>query len=256
MNRLRYIIPGIIFMVSMLTSFLCPESAKARIKLDIKGTTPVIHDDADLFSDYEKVSIIDMANDLSKQTGYMYIIITTNELKDYIAGHELEGIYNDHRNELAGHGTVLFLINTGNKDIPCELQSYKSATETFSHELCTYLNNDVMPKVNEASYFNAVSYVFDKLKGIADGTLSEEHLLKNSKGQGVKYSKFTGRIPYLVISLCIAFIIAALSMYLMYTRSKAAYKKMFINKGEESSSDSIKKYKMYVRSVESTFSDK
>ncbi len=256
MNRLRYIISIFFMTISIMTSLLNAESAEARLNLNINGTSPVICDEAELFSEYEEVSIIDMATDLYKQTGYVYIVITTNEIKDYISGHELEGIYNDHRNELAGNGTVLFLINTENKTMPCELQSYKSAAEIFSHEMCSYINNEAMLSVNNGSYFEAVSGVFNNLKAAAEGTLSEEQLIDDNKDYQKNESKLFTAIPYLAIAFCVAYIIAALILYLIYTRSKSSYKKMYIKKDEAGTSDNIKKYRMYVRSVESTFSSK
>lgn len=257
MNRLRYIITGILFIaVSILATLSNHEFAIARISLNINGTAPVICDEAELFSEYEKVSLIDLANDLSKQTGYIYIIITTNEIKDYISGHELEGIYNDHRNELAGNGTVLFLINTNNNEKPCELQSYKSAAQTFSHDMCDYINSKAMVSIKTGAYLDGVKVVFDNLKAVTDGTLSEEQIAENDNATEKKYSKLISAIPYLAISLCIAYLIAAFSVYLIYKRSKSSYKKKFTQKSDSHSPDNIKKYRMYVRSVESTFSEK
>ena len=233
--------------MTLFTSTTC----KARIRLNINGDKPVVQDDADLLSNYEEITIIDKATELYKKTGFVYIFITTDNTTDYKASRELEGIYNDHENDLYGKGVVLFLISIDPDNMICELQAYKEASDMFPQAICNYIEDNIINDVKNGAYNDAVTTMFDELNKVYDGELTTDSVADDN----IFAKKLQGKVPAMILAVCISFILSAIITLITVKIGKRGYKKpLSANNGF--TSDSIKKHDVYIRSIINSYDKK
>ena len=233
--------------MTLFTSTTC----KARIKLNINGDKPVVQDNADLLSNYEEITIIDKATELYKKTGFVYIFITTDNTIDYKASRELESIYNDHEDDLYGKGVVLLLISTDPDNMICELQAYKQASDMFPQSICNYIEDTMINDVKNGAYNDAVTTMFNELNKVYDGELTTD-LVANDN---VFEKKLQGKLPAMILAVCISFILSAIITLITVKIGKRGYKKP-LSANNEFTSDSIKKHDVYIRSIINSYDKK
>lgn len=228
------------FLLTLLTSAEC----KARVSLKINSDKPAVQDDADIFSDYEEVTIIDKATELYEKTGFVYIFITTDNTTDYKASRELESIYNEHKEAFIGKGVVLLLISTDPDNILCELQAYKTAADMFPQSICSYIEKNMINDINNGAYTNAVNTMFDELNKVYNGELTKDSVSEDNTFA----KKLKSKIPAMILSVCIAFILSAVITLAAVKIGKRGCKKP-LSETDGFTSDSIKKYDVYIRSI-------
>lgn len=159
-----------IFLICFL--FTCKTAYCAPIEYELgQGKSPVIIDNADLISDYDIVSASDRLTAIRESEGYQFIIITTTETNDYVKGREVQTLFNQRRAELHGSGAVLFLIST-NPDHPiCELQAYNQANNVLTKDICSYINESLLPLYNDGKYAECIDTLIDYIEEAVKGEL-------------------------------------------------------------------------------------
>ena len=236
-----------IFVMTLFTSATC----KARISLTLRDDKPVVQDDADLFSNYEEITIIDKATELYEKTGFVYIFITTDNTTDYKSSRELESIYNDHYKSFVGKGVVLLLISTDPDNMICELQAYKKASDMFPQSICNYIEYNMINDIENGAYNDALNTMFDELNKVYDGELTTD-LVADGNAFAIKLQRKT---PAMILAVCISFILSAIITLIAVRIGKRGCKKPLSAKNEFTS-EPIKKHDVYIRSVINSYDKK
>lgn len=165
----RYIIiTSLLLFISLLT----PRSSQANsnIKDNVSNNIPVIDDKADLFTDYEEVSIIDEAKKQRDQTGFQYIFVTTNDIEHSSLTNVLQNYYNNYKDDISSKGTVLFLIYNNQGSFECELQAYTKARDYLPHDLC----DNIEFKLSNYDAKDMINYLFIHLTEVSNNTYTYE----------------------------------------------------------------------------------
>lgn len=180
---------------------------------------PVVEDRADIFTDYEEVTIEDKFSKLRDISGYQYIFMTVSDTKNYVKGREVENMYNQYNDELYGTGTVLFLISTDSEYPICEIQAYSKANQVFDHETCSYISDTLKKYVENKQYSECMDNFFTLYNKAADGTLEITNTIDTSDS------------TKLILMLCLSILITAILAAIIYSKA-------FTGTAKENASDS------------------
>lgn len=189
-------------------------SSAEEFNIAINGNDPIILDNAGILSEYDKVNILDKANELRNDNGFQYIILTTSDLSDYNNGHELESIYYDCHEWITADGTVLFLMSLDSKRSFCEIQAYGNAKDFLPHDICSHINNDVGSSFTDSDYSGVITTLFNDISAVKNGDIvSTENSKNNTDGYSSISGLLSGHLPQsmliLIVSIIIAFLISA-----------------------------------------------
>lgn len=232
----------ILIFICALTFFSDSAYAK-RIKLDTDSTTPILYDDADVFTDYEEINIISGLSELYKDDKYIYAVITTTDVNGYTIGHELEDIYNDHNNFFEARGTVLFLINTDKNNTFCELQGYNDAAKYIPHEICNYINEELNKYIEKGEYYTAAEKLIDNLKKVRNNEITPESL-NDIRQNSISYI-LKDRLPMILLILLISIAVSSAVIILFIILGR----KSGIKSSSPVSINICSRHDIYVRSV-------
>lgn len=168
---------------------------------------PVVEDKADIFTDYEEVTIADKFSRLRDISGYQYIFMTVSDTKNYVKGREVETMYNQYNDELYGTGTVLFLISTDSEYPICEIQAYSKANQVFDHETCSYISDTLKKYVENKQYSDCMDNFFTLYNQAAAGTLEITNTIDTSDS------------TRLVLMICLSILITAVLAAIVYSKT-------------------------------------
>lgn len=237
--RIFSIIVLISLILSLIASFAAytVTSAANEYNISINDIEPVIDDTADIFSDYEEVSILDYANKQKAVTGYQYIFVTTDSSTYSNKEYELQSLYSRLKNDINAPGTVLFLIGSGESSYECALQGYREAKDYIPRDVCD--NIEASLQNNADSAYNMTISLFDTLDKVNDGTYVIDASLSDS----------THIIPLIVLIVLIS--ISLSSAFIALTAYKK--KKNPALPALEHNTSITEKQDIYLRTCESVY---
>lgn len=212
MNK-KWICKTISILIITVTFILLPVSniSAKQFSLQLDGNNPILVDNADIYNDYEEVTIINELKNRRDTDGFLYIFLTTSDVSEYNPGHEIEQIYDDYYEWVTAEGTVLFLISTDPTNSFCELQGYGEAKHIIPHDICRQINSDTTEDLLNNDYQSILTTLFKDLDDVNSGEIVSTETQKNYTPQTVLI---------LLISLIIATLI--MSVIVFSRRQKGA----------------------------------
>lgn len=167
---------------------------------------PVVEDRANVFTDYEEVTIADRFARLRDSSGYQYIFMTVSDTKNYVKGREVETMYNQHNDDLYGIGTVLFLISTDAENPICEIQAYSKANTVLDHETCAYISDLLKEYAEKGQYTECIDNFFTYYNQAFDGTLAKNNV-NDASGNTM-----------IVLMLCLSVLVTTILFAVLYSK--------------------------------------
>lgn len=215
-NLLKYIFKMCLSLLFISCIFSTQTVSAQDLSFKLSSTVvPVVEDKADIFTDYEEVTIHNEFTKLRDETGYQYIFMTVTDTIEYARGHEVEAMYNSVHGTLYGNGSVLFLISTDEDNLICEIQAYSYARDFLSFEVCDYINKQLRPYVENKDYMGCMNAFFDYYNQAYEGTLNEKNI--TAENNSTVMSFVTNKGVYLIISL---FISLAFTLIIIFSLTK------------------------------------
>jgi len=195
---------------------------------------PVVEDKADLYSDYEEITIRDTFTKLRDETGYQFIFMTVTDTVEYVKGREVETMYNAGHGTLYGNGSVLFLISTDKDNLICEVQAYSYARDYLTFDVCAYINKCLRPYVEKGDYTGCINAFFDYYNQAYEGTLDTKNI--TAENNSTVMSFLTNNGAYLLITLLLSLAVTLIIFFVISrkfrTKTESSSPKPFI--GENS----------------------
>lgn len=168
----------------------------------LQNNVPAIDDKADLFTDYEEVSILDKAKQQRDQTGFQYIIVTTDKPERGSLTNELEYIYNNCRDSISSNGTVLLLIYNNKGSFECEIQGYTKARDYLPPEMC----DNIESRLINLNASDIIEHFFTYLSEVTDGTYIYAETVENDTSLNVAFIILIWLSCIIVISFAVFYV--------------------------------------------------
>lgn len=169
----------------------------------LQNNVPVIDDKADYFTDYEEVSILDKAKQQRDQTGFQYIIVTTDKLERGSLTSELEYIYNNYRDNITSSGTVLLLIYNNKGSFECEIQGYTKARDYLPHDMC----DNIESRLINLKAADIIDHFFTYLSQVTGGTYVYAETIENDSSLNLAFIILIWLSCIIVISFAVFYLV-------------------------------------------------
>ena len=192
--------------------------AASEYDITIDGVNPVIADNANLLSDYEEITILNMVDELKEQTGFQYIFITSELTDSFSKERELEYIYNHTKGDIRAPGTILFLVASNGTDTEYALQAYGESKNTYSHPICHDIEL-VLGESDFTDYITVFEDLFSHMKNVDSGNYTVTH----------KQESTNNNIPVIILSLLASMITATGIVSALAFKKRYSYNNVCLN---------------------------